>query len=114
MNIWRLDIENGCPPADGFDRSVYDRAPCEWNSNGTRRVWKLGAPARCPHDAPAPRHRSLRKYLVSSMESQSPVVLRFGVASSDPRPYSVFRALGRGVGAITAHFDDISGCGEPD
>ena len=28
-NIWSLDIKNAVIQADGFDREVYERAPCE-------------------------------------------------------------------------------------
>ena len=35
---WSLDIANAFLRADGFDREVYLRAPCGWNSEDTRRV----------------------------------------------------------------------------
>ena len=43
--LWSLDIKNASLQADGSDRDVLLRAPCEWNSKNSRRVWKLRAPA---------------------------------------------------------------------
>ena len=41
---WNLDTENAFLQAGGFDREVHLRAPFEWNSNATSRVWKLRNP----------------------------------------------------------------------
>ena len=83
------DSKNAFLQADGFDREVSRRAPSEWNSKDTRRVWKLMAPAYGLNDAPAAFHRSLRKYLENSVESLPCVGLRFEVSSFDPRLYFV-------------------------
>ena len=29
--LWSLDIKNACHQADGFNRDVFLRVPCEWN-----------------------------------------------------------------------------------
>ena len=41
--LWSLDIKNAFGQADGFDRDVFRRAPCGWNSTDARRAWKLRA-----------------------------------------------------------------------
>ena len=67
--LWSLDIKNAFLQADGFDRGVFLRAPREWNSKESRRVWKLQAPAYGLIDAPVAAHRPLRKYLLNSVLS---------------------------------------------
>ena len=112
--LWCPDIKNACLQADGFDRDVYLRAPCDWNSEDFRRVWNLRAPAYKLNDAPAAFHRSLRKYLVNSVDLPAAVGLRFDVSSFVPRLYFVFRKMGSAVGAFATHTDDISGFREYD
>ena len=51
-SIRSLDIKNAFLQADGFDREVYLRAPCGWNSKDVRRIWRLRAPAFARNDAP--------------------------------------------------------------
>ena len=112
--IWSLDMENAVFRADGLDREVCVRAPCEWTSNVDRRVRRLRAPAYGFNDAPATFYRPLHTYVVNPVESSSRVGLRFAASSSDPRLFSVFRRSGGVVGAITTHIDDNLGGGEPD
>ena len=107
-----LETKNAFLQADGFGRDVLLRAPCEWNSKESRRVWKLQAPAYGLNDAPAAFRRPLRKYLVNSVHSLSTVGLRFEVSSFDRWLHFVYRKLGSAVGAITTHIDDLLGCGE--
>ena len=62
---WRLrsiDIKNARPQADGFGREVFTQSPPEWLRGESRRIWKLNAPAYGLDDAPAARHRSLKRY----------------------------------------------------
>ena len=40
--LWSLDLTNAFLQADGFYRNAYFRAPRDWNSEDTRRVWKAG------------------------------------------------------------------------
>ena len=110
--ICSQDIKNAFLLADGFGRDVYLRAPCVWNSKKTRRVWILIAPAYGLNDAPVAFRRSLRIFLVNSVESLASVGLRCGVSPFDPRLYFVYNRSGSAVGAIATHIDDILGCGE--
>ena len=109
-----LDIKDALLQAGGFDREVHLGAPCEWNSQDTRRVSKLRAPANGHNDAPAACHRSLREYLVNSVDSPSRAGLRFEVSSVGPGLCNIFREFRGAVVAIAAHTDDNSGCGQPD
>ena len=112
--LWSLEIKNAFPQAHGFDREVYLRAPCEWNSKDTRRVWQLRKPAYRLHGAPAASHRSFHKNLVNSAKSLSSVGLRRDVSSFDPFMYFAYRKSGSAVGVLANHIDDILGCGVPD
>ena len=109
-----LDIKNAFLRAAGFDREVYLRAPCEWDSKDDRQVWKLRAPAYARKDAPVAVHRSLRKYLVASAGSLCSAGPRFELSSFGRRLYYFFRKSWGAVGAITTHIDNISGCGATD
>ena len=60
--IWNLDVENASPQADGFNREVHLRDPCERNPKDARRVRRLRAPAYGLNDAPVASHQPLRKY----------------------------------------------------
>ena len=71
-----------------------------------------GAPAYGLNDALVAPHRSLRKLLMNSAESQPSVGLRFEVSSFVPRLYFVYGRSGLAVRAIATHVDDISGRGE--
>ena len=88
--LWDLGITNAFLQPDGFDRVVYLRALCVWNSKDTRRVSDLRAPAYGLSDAPAAFRRPLRKYLVNSADSLPSVGIRFKVSSFDPRMYFIF------------------------
>ena len=112
--MWTLDIKNAFLQADGFDRDVYLRAPCRWNTKGNRRAWRLRAPAYGLNDATVATHRPPRRYLVNSVELPPGVGLRSEVSSFGPRLYDIFRESGGAVGAIAAHIGDILGCGERD
>ena len=112
--LWGLDIKNALVQAGGFDPEIHLRAPRQWNSKDTRRVWKLRAPARGLEDAPVASRRSLREYLVNFAESLCSVGLRFEVSSFGPCVYFIFRKSVGAVGVIATNFDDIPGCGEPD
>ena len=112
--IWSLDAKNAFLKADGFERGVYVRAPCEWSFWGDRRVWRPRAPAYGRNGVPAAFHRPLREYLVNSAESLPRLGLRFEASSSDPCLSYVFRKSGEAVGVIATRIDDILGCGEPD
>ena len=100
--------------SEGFDREVYLRAPCEWNSKDTRGVGILRAPAHGLSDAPVAFRRPLRKYLVNSAESLSSVRIRSEVSPFNPRPCYMFRKSGGDAGAIATRAGDILGFGEPD
>ena len=89
--IWSLAIKNACLRADGMYRVVCERAPCEWDSKNSRRVWTLRAPAYGLNDAQVAIHRPLREYLVNPVESFSGVGLRFGASSFAPRLFYVGR-----------------------
>ena len=112
--LWGLDIKCARLQADVFGCEVFLRAAREWNSEDSRRVWKLRLLAYGSNDAPAALQRPLRKYLVNSAESPSSVGFRFDVSSFAPRMYFVYRRSGSAVGVSTTHTGDISGCGEPD
>ena len=105
--LWSLDFKNSWLQADGLDHEVYLRAPCEWNSEGTRRVWKLRTPAYGLDAARVPSHRPFRKYLASLAESLPSVGLRFEVSSFGPCLFFIFRKSGVAVGAVTRHVDDM-------
>ena len=109
-----LDIKNAFLQANGFDREVYLRAPCERNSKDTRRVWQLRAPAYGSNDAPAAFRRSLRKYPANPAESLSSVGLHFKASPFDPCVHFVYQKSGSAVGVNVTHIDDIPGPGEPD
>ena len=117
LTEWPLcspEIKNAFPQATGFDREVYLRAPREWNSKDTSRVWQLRKPAYRLHGAPAAIHRSLNTNQVHSAKSLSSVGLRRDVSPFDPFMYFVYRKSGSAVGALATHIDDILGCGVPD
>ena len=111
--LWSLEIQNAFRQADGFDREVYLRAPCESNSKDTRRVRELRAPAYGLNDALVASHSSLRQYSVNSVSSPSSVGLRFDVSSFGPRVFFIFRKSGKAVGEIATHIADMLGRGEP-
>ena len=111
---WSLGNKNASRQADGSDRGVSVRAPCEWDSRDNRRIWRLRVPACGLNDAPVVFHRALRKYVANSVESLSNVSLKFEAASFGPRFCSFFRKSGRAVGATTTHMGDNPGSDEPD
>ena len=66
------------------------------------------------NDTPAASHRSLRKYLLNSVDSSASVGLKFLVASFESRLNFDFRKEGGAVRDIAVHTDDILGRGVPD
>ena len=112
--LWILDIENAFLHAGDLDREVFLRAPREWNSQDTRRVWQMQTATYGLNDAPAAFHQPLRRYVANSAESLPIAKLRLEVSSFDPCMYFISRETVEAVGAIATHPDDISGCGEPE
>ena len=86
----------------------------EWGPSNPRRFWKSSGPADGLNDTPAASHRSLRKYLLNSVDSLARVGLKFLVASFESRLNFDFRKEGGAVRDIAVHTDDILGRGVPD
>ena len=63
---------------------------------------------------PVAFHRSLRKFLVNSVESLSAGALRYEASPFRSASLCVFRKSRGAVCAIATHIDHISGRGEPD
>ena len=86
----------------------------EWGPSNPRCFWKSSGPAGGLNDTPAASHRSLRKYLLNSVDSLARAGLKFLVASFESRLNFDFRKEGGSVRDIAVHTDDILGPGVPD
>ena len=58
--------------------------------------------------------KTLRRYLLCAEDSLAHVALKVRLSTVAPRLYFVFRGIGGAVDALTTHFGDVLGCGEPD
>ena len=64
--------------------------------------------------APGARHKTVQGNLLRPVELSAKIGMEFQVSSFGPCLYFIFRGWGGAVGlALTAHIDDVLGCGEP-
>ena len=92
-----LDIKNACQHADGLDREVCLRAPCDWYSKDDRRVLGLRASTHGLNDTPVAFRRPTHKYLMNSAESPFSASICFEVSSFGSRLCCIFVSRGGGA-----------------